>query len=395
MSTPKGSGVLPRSDEVEDTKNHHSKVNSQRPPPKKRRNKARSNSAGDTKTKKKTITKTTSSQAVPSKYSGKVDKLLATKWDLLPDILRARGLVKQHIKSYNYFINNTMKDIVRSNRFVHSDVANEFSLEFKNVRVGNPHIKEETYSTNEDVNPMMCRIRDLTYSAPIWVDVVYKNGVNTQKQKHLLGRIPVMLRSEKCVLSGKSDQQLAAMQECPFDPGGYFVVRGFEKVILIQEQLRNNRIFVDYDDTGHLQASVVSASDRKSRIMVIQKRGRFYVQHNKFSHEIPYIVMMKAMGITSDHEIVALSGGDRVTCDRLALSLQECSELKVQSRKDALDLLGGLVKPASYMTRGRRRTNEEEAHGVLTNIVLVRRRWSARTISLSLSLSHTHTSRKI
>ena len=80
---------------------------------------------------------------------------------------------------------------------------------------------------------------------------------------------------------------------------------------------------------------------------------------------------MKAMGVASDMEIVSLSGGDQVTTERLALSIQECSELGVKTQQDALHLLGGLVKPASYFTRGRRRSNEEEAHGVLTNIVLV------------------------
>lgn len=39
-----------------------------------------------------------------------------------------------------------------------------------------------------------------------------------------------MLRSGKCVLKGKSEAQLAQMTECPLDPGGYFVVKGTEKV---------------------------------------------------------------------------------------------------------------------------------------------------------------------
>jgi DNA-directed RNA polymerase III subunit RPC2 len=46
-----------------------------------------------------------------------------------------------------------------------------------------------------------------------------------------------MLRSERCVLNGKSNEELAAMKECMYDPGGYFIVRGTEKVILMHEQL--------------------------------------------------------------------------------------------------------------------------------------------------------------
>ena len=65
-----------------------------------------------------------------------------------------------------------------------------------------------------------------------------------------------MLRSSHCVLTGKSEQDLAQMTECPLDPGGYFIVKGTEKVILVQEQLSKNRIIVDVDKKGLVQANV-------------------------------------------------------------------------------------------------------------------------------------------
>lgn len=43
-------------------------------------------------------------------------------------------------------------------------------------------------------------------------------------------RMPIMLRSSHCVLTGKSEHELAKMNECPHDPGGYFIVRGQERV---------------------------------------------------------------------------------------------------------------------------------------------------------------------
>jgi len=46
-----------------------------------------------------------------------------------------------------------------------------------------------------------------------------------------------MLRSQKCILHGKSEAELAALKECAYDPGGYFIIKGTEKVILMQEQL--------------------------------------------------------------------------------------------------------------------------------------------------------------
>jgi DNA-directed RNA polymerase III subunit RPC2 len=40
------------------------------------------------------------------------------------------------------------------------------------------------------------------------------------------------------------------LNECAYDPGGYFITRGQEKVILIQEQLSKNRMIVEVDRTG-------------------------------------------------------------------------------------------------------------------------------------------------
>ncbi|CAM9905906.1 unnamed protein product [Ectocarpus sp. 12 AP-2014] len=81
------------------------------------------------------------------------------------------------------------------------------------------------------VTPFQCRLRDCTYSAPLWVNVRYTRGRQIVNKTNInIGRIPVMLLSCKCVLTGKSEAELADMKECPYDPGGYFVVKGVEKV---------------------------------------------------------------------------------------------------------------------------------------------------------------------
>jgi DNA-directed RNA polymerase III subunit RPC2 len=71
-----------------------------------------------------------------------------------------------------------------------------------------------------------------------------------------IGKMPIMLRSSHCVLTNRTDDEYAKMLECPLDPGGYFVCRGVEKVILIQEQLSKNRIIVDTDKKGSVEATV-------------------------------------------------------------------------------------------------------------------------------------------
>jgi DNA-directed RNA polymerase III subunit RPC2 len=86
------------------------------------------------------------------------------------------------------------------------------------------------------LTPNECRIRDLTYSAPIHVDIEYLKGDKIfRTKKVLIGFMPIMLGSSNCWLSGKTYQELAQIKECPFDPKGYFIIKGSEKVVLIQE----------------------------------------------------------------------------------------------------------------------------------------------------------------
>ena len=175
-------------------------------------------------------------------------KKVEEKWKLLPHFLRMRGLMKQHIDSFNHFINSDMKQIVaaKSNCEIRSENEPKFFLQYTDIYVGEPNIDEDAF-ISANVTPFQCRLRDCTYSAPLYVDVKYWRGPGKDyehdppqvisKYGLQIGRIPIMLRSEKCVLTGESDEKLAQMKECLYDPGGYFIIKGVEKVILMHEQL--------------------------------------------------------------------------------------------------------------------------------------------------------------
>ncbi|PIK34752.1 putative DNA-directed RNA polymerase III subunit RPC2-like, partial [Apostichopus japonicus] len=125
-----------------------------------------------------------------------------------------------------------------------------------NIYVGSPDV-EEGFNITKPISPHECRLRDMTYSAPITVDIEYTRGTQRVIRKNLpIGRMPIMLRSSNCILTGKSPAELAKLNECPLDPGGYFVVRGSEKVILIQEQLSKNRMIVELDRKGMVSCNV-------------------------------------------------------------------------------------------------------------------------------------------
>ena len=97
-----------------------------------------------------------------------------------------------------------------------------------------PPIKITFYLIQTNVSdPQQCRLRDMTYAAPITVDIEYTRHHQPVIRNGLpIGRMPIMLRSSNCTLAGLSEAEMAEKKECPYDCGGYFIVRGIEKVCL-------------------------------------------------------------------------------------------------------------------------------------------------------------------
>lgn len=189
-------------------------------------------------------------------------KNVEEKWKLVPAFLRLRGLVKQHIDSYNHFINVEMKKIVATNGLIKPDILEfrNFYIKFTDLTVGEPGYIDDNQRFRK-IYPNECRIRDMTYAAPIYCKVEYTvgNRVIPLKRVHI-GNMPIMLGSSNCWLSGMSHEELAQKKECPYDPRGYFIIKGSEKVVLIQEQISKNRIIIEEDAQKNLCAQVTSTS---------------------------------------------------------------------------------------------------------------------------------------
>ncbi|KAJ2534654.1 DNA-directed RNA polymerase III complex subunit Rpc2, partial [Coemansia sp. RSA 1935] len=294
------------------------------------------------------------------------------KWQLLPAFLRVKGLVKQHIDSFNYFIEVDMKKIVQANELVTSDIDPRFYLKYTGIRVGRPE-RMDPDAANRLITPHECRLRDMTYSAPVVVDVEYIRGKSRVIRKGVqIGRMPIMLRSSHCVLTGGNDADMARMNECPLDPGGYFIVRGTEKIILVQEQMSKNRIIVGIDTKGFVNAGVLSVThDRKSNTYVVMKKGKLYLRHNMISEEIPLVVALRAMGMTSDKEIAQLiAGSDSFYLDLLLPTLEEGALSNLFTQRAALDVIGAKTKSMSRRVGAPRRPAYEEALDTLSNVVV-------------------------
>ncbi|KAG1669071.1 hypothetical protein FOA52_003989 [Chlamydomonas sp. UWO 241] len=311
----------------------------------------------------------------PSKLTHPI-KAVEDKFQLLPAFLKVRGLVKQHLDSYNYFINEDIKKIVSANERVTCDTDPNFYLKFLNIYVGRPSIEEDMVAT--DITPQSCRLRDITYAAPITVDIEYTRGKEIVVKKGrngqgavCIGRMPLMLRSDRCALFNKSEPQLAKLGECPLDPGGYFVIRGTEKIILIQEQLSKNRIIIDTDPKGEVCASVTSSThERKSRTNIAMSKQKMFLRHNAFQDDINIVIAMKAMGAESDQEIIQLVGEEETFAALLTPTIQDCKQRGIFTQGQALDYLGSQIKanPKSYAEK-RRKSKVDEARDIMAHVL--------------------------
>ncbi|KAF4671681.1 DNA-directed RNA polymerase III subunit RPC2 [Perkinsus chesapeaki] len=196
--------------------------------------------------------------------------------------------------------------------------------------------------------PLPERVPVYKYASDILVDISYVRGREVVRKNGVcIGRLPVMLRSKLCRLHDATTEQMERMQECPHDPGGYFIIKGTEKVLLMQEQLSNNRIIVETDSKKMIQAVVTSSTaDNKSRTVVCFKSdlSGLYVKHSAFTELIPAVIMLRAMGMESDQEIVQMVGTEKCHVDGMILSLQDAHATGVFSQQQALEYLGNKLK---------------------------------------------------
>ena len=74
-------------------------------------------------------------------------KKVEEKWKLLPHFLRMRGLMRQHIDSFDHFKNVDIKQIIaaRSNCEIRSEADPKWFLRYTNIYIGKPNLENQDY----------------------------------------------------------------------------------------------------------------------------------------------------------------------------------------------------------------------------------------------------------
>src|SRR3989338_242226 len=165
---------------------------------------------------------------------------------LLKTFEKERGWVKYQIDSYNNFIDFGIQKVMEEIGIIKlTSESGEIKIKFGKVEIGKPVVKEADGSLRV-ITPNEARVRNLTYLAPIWVDVIQITDSGEERpEKVNVGEIPVMVRSKLCTTSNMAYEDLAKANEDPYDTGGYFIVNGTERVLVLIEEIGSNRPIIE------------------------------------------------------------------------------------------------------------------------------------------------------
>jgi DNA-directed RNA polymerase II subunit RPB2 len=255
----------------------------------------------------------------------------------------------------------------------------EVHLEFSNPQFKKPTI----FENNGAILPMMpndARLRNLTYAAPLFVDVnvTYIEIDNTQGGRQTIkkrvfpnvhfGKIPVMVGSDYCLLGDQKHINPSRIGECGEDMGGYFIIQGGERVCISQERMSENRPFVfrnNRNSTKELEVVEVKSigpdndqvpKSNSVRIMYHPKNSQIHLLRAtipRMKAPIPLFILFKALGIKTDKECIELilgPGGDPTFDMILQESIAEASH--VHTQEQAFDALASYIK--IWASRGNR-----------------------------------------
>ena len=173
-----------------------------------------------------------------------------------------------HIESFNNFLTHGIRQIIESNPISFTtSKGNNIQILIDNIYIPKPFVYDE-YRKIINITPHECRMKNLTYSSPIYVSLIYlENGTPQYIDGIILANIPIMIRSNSCTL-GKYDKN---NDECYNDPGGYFIINGIDRVLVSQRRDIYNSIRIyDEKDKYSYRAEIRSMSDDTNHSVLIQ-----------------------------------------------------------------------------------------------------------------------------
>jgi len=267
-------------------------------------------------------------------------------WEVMKSFFKEEGLVKQHLDSYNDFVQNTLQEIIDEITGIKIEVPNHvYDIKFGTIEVRDPRVVEVD-GTVREVHPREARIRNLTYSAPLYLDIILNEEGRETLECVQIGNIPIMVKSDLCLLEKHTPDDLTSIGEDPNEVGGYFIVNGSERVIVSLEDLAPNRVLIEVDNRGSnpvYRGKVFSTTvGFRARIEMAKKaKGEMVVSIPGVPVPVPFAVLMRALGVETDREIAEMVSLDPDILNELEASFIDAAG--IDTIEDAVLFIGNRV----------------------------------------------------
>ncbi|MBS3777991.1 MAG: DNA-directed RNA polymerase subunit B [Candidatus Thermoplasmatota archaeon] len=289
--------------------------------------------------------------------------------ELVDAFYKDRSIVNHQIASYNDFLNRRLQNIVDSTvigqqeemerGYIYPEIEG-YKIKFGRIRVGRPVVKEAD-GTERPLTPMEARLRDLTYEAPLHLEFIpIKDEVEYEPEDVKVGELPIMTKSKSCNLQKQALEEekdrplsnedyyheLQNLQEDPLDPGGYYISNGTERVLITVEDLAPNRVLVEKSRRYGREievAKVFSQREGYRALTVVEKKanGMLMVSLPTTYGQIPLMILLRALGMESDEEIVEVISVDPKMDTFVLANIEECAnEYGITTQDEAVAYLG-------------------------------------------------------
>ncbi|MGC8662194.1 MAG: DNA-directed RNA polymerase subunit B'' [Candidatus Micrarchaeia archaeon] len=286
--------------------------------------------------------------------------------EILEAYLNSVSLVQQQIESFNRLIDFGIQRVINKQGIIQPNIE-DFSLKLGRVRLEKPSIIEAD-SSRRSIMPNEARLRNLTYAAPIFLEFIpVVRGIEKEASygEVFIGELPIMVRSSLCHMRGMASESLIKSGEDPNDPGGYFIIKGTERVLIGLEDLAPNRIITANEKGGLEITSKIFSTVGTFRARCAVSRshnGTISVNFPNGPKNADIILILRALGLTPA-EMLDLAEPNIIKND-IRFNL-EISEAKDMGPSEAMLAIGKASAPGQAEEYQRKR-----AESILDNYLL-------------------------
>jgi len=270
-------------------------------------------------------------------------------WSVIQNILKTEGIARQHLNSFDEFVDAGLQSIIHE--VEHVDIENAeypYKIQLGKIKLQQPRMMELDGSITH-VTPAEARLRNISYAAPIMMEAsVIEDGKTLESRYVHIGDMPVMVKSHGCILHSFTDQKLIDHGEDAKDPGGYFIINGSERVIVGLEDLSYNKIIVDAEKVGgkivHKAKVYSSIVGYRAKLELVMKEDGLIVAKIPGSPvDIPVVTLIRALGLESDKEIASVVSLVEEIQNQLEGSFEKAGD--VPTPKDAIVYISKRIAP--------------------------------------------------